>query len=248
MGFFSTVGNALSNGLSALSTGFNAVCNTVGTIGKEVAEFAHNIKPVLGPILMTIAETIPHPAVKTVALFANALLQGLSIFHPHENVQEMGDRALQASAQGITIEKFEKFDEYLAALRNFDLDPEASKKYGAAEKLVAGLGIATTGIEQKFHTDSGSLNGLWLMPLVAPEYFTADRVKSLLENGRLVGDVRAYLEKGMSGEEASAFRKNLEITPDGQPMNEGDLGKLHDALDGARTSWAELKRELNADA
>lgn len=246
MGFFSNIGNAISSGLSTLSSGFNAVCNTVSTIGKEVAEFTHNIKPVLGPILMTIAHTIPHPAVKAVALFANALMQGLSIFHPHENVQDMGDRALQASAQGITLDKFEKFDDYLAALRNFNLDPEVSRKNGPAEKLVAGLGVATVGIEQKFHADAGSLRDIWLLPLTGPGYFTADRVKSLLENGRLVGNFSAYLEKSMSGEEASAFRKNMEITPDGKPMNDGELGKLHDALDGARTIWAELKRELNA--
>lgn len=247
MGFFSSIGNAFSTGFSNLSSAFSAVTNTVSTIGTRVAEFAHNIKPLLGPILTTIAAVIPHPIVKAVATFANTLLHALSIFHPDENVQDMGDRALQASEQGITIEKFEDFDAYIAAIRNFDLNPEASKKYSSAEKLVAGLGIATAGIEDKFNAEPGSLHDLWLLPIANHEYFTPERIKSLLENGKLIGDVSAYLEKRMSGEEASAFRKNLEITPEGEPMNDTELGQLYDALDNARTEWAELNKQLKGN-
>ena len=244
MGLLSSIGNAISSGFDSLSRGYSAVCDTVSSIGKSVAAFAHTIKPVLGPILTTIATLVPHPIVKAVATFANNLLQALSIFHPDENVEDMGDRALQAAEEGITMDKFDKFDEYMAALRNFDLNPEASKKFSSADKLVAGLGIATAGIEDKFHVGPGSLSNLWLLPIANSEYFTPERIKGLLENGKLIGDVSAYFEKRMSGEEASEFRKNLEITPEGKPMNDTELGKLYDALDSARTEWAELNKQL----
>ena len=240
MGFWSSVG-------SAISSGFSAVCSTVSTIGSAVSSFANSIKPVLGPVLSTIASLVPHPAVKAIANFANALLHALAIFQPQETVQDMGERALQAADQGITLEKFDKFDEYMDALRNFDINPELSKKYTPVEKFVAGLGIATVGLEDKFNAERGSLNNVWLLPLTNAEYFTPERVTSLLENGKQIGDVSAYLEKSMSGEEASEFRKNYEITPEGKPMNDAELGKLYDALDSSRAEWAKLEQQIKAN-
>lgn len=247
MGFLSNIGSAISSGISSISTGFSAVCNTVSTIGSAVSSFANDIKPVLGPLLTTIANLIPHPAVKAVANFANALLHALAIFHPQETVQNMGERALQAAEQGITIEKFDKFDEYMDALRNFDLNPELSEKYTPVEKFVAGLGIATVGIEDKFNAQPGSLNDVWLLPLTNSEYFTPERISSLLENGKLIGDASAYLDKSMSSEDAYQFGKNLEITPEGKPMNDTELGTLYDALDSSRAEWAKLEQQIKAN-
>jgi len=241
MNWFSSAMSSIGN---AISSGFSAVCNTVSSIGSAVASFANTIKPVLGPVLSTIANLVPHPAVKAIATFANALLHALAIFHPQETVQDMGDRALQAAEQGITLEKFDKFDEYMDALRNFDIKPELSEKYTPVEKFVAGLGVATVGIEEKFNAERGSLNDVWLLPLTNAEYFTPERVTSLLENGKLIGDVSAYFEKRMTGEEASEFRKNYEITPEGKPMNDTELGKLYDALDSARAEWAKLEQQI----
>lgn len=247
MGLLSSVGSAISNGISAISSGFSTVCNTVSTIGSAVSSFANSIKPVLGPVLSTIASLVPHPAVKAIANFANALLHALAIFHPQETLQDMGERALQAAEQGITLEKFDKFDEYMDALRNFDLNPELSEKYTPVEKFVAGLGIATVGIEDKFNAEPGSLNDVWLLPLTNAEYFTPERVTSLLENGKLIGDVSAYLDKSMGSEDAYQFGKNLEITPEGKPMNDNELGKLYDALDSARAEWAKLEQQIKTN-
>ena len=239
MGFLSDLG-------SAISKGFSAVCSTVSAIGSAVSSFANSIKPVLGPVLSTIASLVPHPAVKAIANFANALLHALAIFQPQETVQDMGDRALQAADQGITLEKFDKFDEYMDALRNFDINPELSEKYTPVEKFVAGLGIATVGLEDKFNAERGSLSDVWLLPLTNSEYFTPERIKDLLENGKQIGDVSAYLEKRMSGDEASEFRKNYEFTPEGKPMNDSELGKLYDALDSSRAEWAKLEQQIKA--
>lgn len=248
MSFLSSLSSAISSGINAVSSGFNAVCNTVSTIGSAVSSFANSIKPVLGPVLTTIAQLVPHPVVKAVANFANTLLHALAIFRPDETVQDMGERALQAAEQGITLDKYDnKFDEYMAALRDFDLNPESAEKYSPVEKFVAGLGIATVGIEDKFNAEHGSLNSIWLLPATNADYFTSDRIKSLLENGKLIGDVGAYLEKRLSGEEASEFRKNLEITPEGKPMNDSELGKLYNALDSSRAEWAKLEQQIKAN-
>lgn len=239
---------SLFNIFADVANAFKSVCDTVSKVGTAVANFAHEIKPVLGPILNTIALYAPHPAVKAVAGFANALLQGLSIFRPDESVQGMGDKALQAADQGVTQDKFENFDEYMSELRNFEVTPEGSEKYSAVDKLVAGLGVATSGLEDKFNAAQGSLNGLWLLPLTNSEYFTPERVKSLLESGKSIGDVSAYLEKRMSGAEASEFRKNYEFTSEGKPMNDAELGTLYSALDSARAELASLKQQIKDNA
>ena len=229
---------------SSIANAFSSVCETVGKIGTAVSNFAHAAKPVLGPILQTIEKYVPHPAVKAVASFANTLLQALSIFRPDETVQDMGDRALQASEKGITQDKFENFDEYMGALRDFDVNPEASAKFSLIDKFIAGLGVATSGIEDKFKVEPGSLNDMWILPLTNPGYFSPDRIKSMLENGKEIGDVSAYLGERMDGVEAKDFRKNYEFTPDGKPMNDTELGKLYEALDSARGEWASLEKQI----
>lgn len=244
MSFLSNIGNAISSGFNAISNAFNTAASVASAVGSRVAEFANNIKPVLGPILTTIAEIIPHPVVKAVVTCANALLDALSIFRPNENVQDMGDRALQAAGKGITMDKFENFDDYIDALRKFEINPEGSEKYSDAEKLIAGLGVATAGIEDKFNSEPGSLSNLWLLPATNPEYFTAERLKSLLENSAPIRGISAYLDKRMNGETADQFEKKFEFTPEGKPMDNKELGELYDALDSARTEWAELNKQL----
>ncbi|MDA1379842.1 hypothetical protein PCI56_08235 [Plesiomonas shigelloides subsp. oncorhynchi] len=71
--------------------------------------------------------------------FANGLLKGLGILHPHEDVKDIGERALQAQEKDITADKFDNFDDYIEALRSFELDPKKAEKRDQAEKLSAGV-------------------------------------------------------------------------------------------------------------
>ena len=232
MGLFSFVSSCVSAVGSAISS-------AVGSIGKAVSSFATNFAPTIGSILAKV-----HPVLGTVSLWASTIGQVLNLFRPDEKVEDIGDRALQAQEKDIKPEKFENFDAYMDGLRNFDLDPEVSDKTSTATKLVAGMAVATLGMEDKFSLERGSLNGIWLLPMTNSDYFTPERMKSLLENGKVIGDIGAYLEKRMSGEDASAFRKNLEFTPEGKPMNSSELGQLYSAVDKSRNEWAELKKQI----
>ena len=51
----------------------------------------------------------------------------------------------------------------------------------------------------------------------------------------------------MNGETAGQFEKSFEITPEGKPMDNKELGKLYDALDSARAEWAELNKQLKGN-
>lgn len=231
-GFFDFICNVASSICSGIS-------NAVSSIGSALSTFAASIAPVIGLVLDKIS-----PYIKIICNIANTLLQIFGILKPEENVEEVGDRALQAAEQDITMDKFDDFDEYMAALRNFELDPEKSKKYSEVEKIVAGIGVGTIGMEDKLNVEQGSLSGIWLLPLTNSDYFTPERMKSLLELGRLGGDMLSYLEKRMDFTATHVFETGLEVNIDGSPMNDAQLNKLYDGLDKAREEWGSIQEKI----
>lgn len=225
--------------LGALASAGAAISSAVATIGTAVSSFATSIAPTLGSILTTI-KTYAEPLAK----FANTFLQLLDILKPGEKIEDFGDRALQAASQDIKMENFEKFGDYIAALRNFEINPELSSKSNSVAKLVAGLGLATIGVEDKFNAQRGSLNHLWLLPLVNPGYFTPEKMQGWLAAGQLGGDILAYLDKRLSDGDARSFEKSLETSGGDKRMSGGDLEKLYGAFDDARQEWSEISNKM----
>lgn len=238
MSFFSSICNGISSVCSSIGSG---ISSAVSAIGSALSSFAANIAPLLSNIISTL------PSVFTLLLkFAPVFLAGLGILKPDEKVDDMGERALQAAEKGITIDMFDNFDDYMDALRNFDLDPEVASKRNPTEKLVAGLGVGTVGVEDKFLVERGSLNAMWLLPIANPDYFTPDRMQSLVATGRLGCDIYAYLEKRLSGGESRSIEKGFEVEAEGKTMNDAERDKLYDALDSAREGWAELANKVQS--
>lgn len=236
MGFF----GAICSVVSSVASGFaSAISSAVSSIGSALSSFAATV----GPVIANVIEALK-PVAEAIGKFANAFLQGMGILKPDEKVEDLGERALQAAAQGITLDEFENFDDYMDALRTIELDPEVSSKRSTAEKLVAGLGVGTIGVEDKYNAERGSLNGMWLLPMSNPDYFTPERMQSLISTGRFGGDVFAYLENRLSGGEARNIEKKLELNADGQRMNEDELGTLYSALDSAQGKWAEITKQI----
>lgn len=226
--------------LGALASVGAAIGSAVATVGTSVAAFATSIAPTLGTVLGTL-KTYAEPLAK----FANTFLVLLDVLKPGESIEAMGDRALQAAAQGLKIEQFEDAKAYTQALRELKLDPELSASHSPALKLVAGLGLATVGLEDKFSAQRGSLNAIWLLPLVNASYFTPERMQGLLTAGRLGQDVLGYLDRRLADGPAYSFEKALAINPSGQAMNDTDQAKLYAALDDASSEWAKIKQQLN---
>ena len=227
--------------IGAITAASSAIVSAVSTIGVAVSSFAASVGPMLADAIQTLK-----PLAEAISKFANAFLQNLSILKPGETIESMGERALQAAAQGIKLENSDSFVDYMQELRDLKLDPELEKNRSPAEKLLAGISIATIGLEDKFNANHGSFNGVWLLPLVNPQYFTPERMQSLVSAGKLGGDIYAYLEKRLSGGEARSFEKGLEVGADGKPLNDPGLDKLYGALDGAREKWADLNKQVEA--
>ncbi len=227
--------------ISTLGSIGSVISSNIGSIGSALSSFATSVAPVLGNIINTIK-----PVAEAIGHFANVFLQALGILKPDEKIENIGERALQAAEKGITTDKFDNFESYMTALREFDLDPDIAAKRNPTEKLVAGLGVGIFGVEDKFHAERGSLDGLWLLPMTNPAYFTADRMQSLLASGRLAGDIFGYLEKHLSGGEARNIEKNLEVGADGKALSETEKGELYGALDAAQDKWADLAKQVEA--
>lgn len=226
--------------ISSVASGIgSAIASAVGSIGSALSSFASTVSPVIGKAIEAL-----QPVAEAIGKFANAFLQGLGILKPDERVEDLGERALQATEKGITLDGFDNFDDYLDALRNFDLDPDVSAKRSTTEKLMAGLGVSTVGVEDKYNVERGSLSGMWLLPMSNPDYFTPERMQSLVAAGRLGDDIFAYLENRLSGGEARSFEKKLAVDTSGQPLSNGELSTLYGALDSAQETWAEIAKQV----
>lgn len=223
MGFFSFVSGACS-----------AICSAVSSIGSALSSFASGISAVIG----AISNALPKLG-EALGQFANSLLKGLGILKPDEDIEDQGERALQAAEQGITADKFEDFDDYVAALRSFELDPDKAEKRSSAEKLTAGLGVGTVALEKKFELASGTLNGIWLLPLANPGYFTVERVGSLINEGKFGGDIYGYLERRLSAGDGYRLESSL-----ASATSIGDQQELFNALDSARDGWSDIQAQL----
>ncbi len=227
MGIFTAIAGAVTAGISA----------AVGAIGGALSTFASGV----GSLVGAISTALPQLG-EALGKFGSALLQGLGLLRPDEKVEDFGERALQMSEKGLTMEKFDNFDSYIDHLRNFEIDPEKAQKRSQAEKLVAGLGVGTVAMEKQFHATPGSLNALWLLPLANPEFFTPERVQSLVSSGRLVGDIWGYLDKRLDASDNRRFEEG--ITSGLGLAKEAEQSGVYQALDTAREHWNSIQQEI----
>ena len=220
----------ICSAIGAVCSAVSGVCSAVGSIGSAFSSFVSGVGLALTDVLMT-----NNPMADLLSKLVTTVMQALGIIEKEEKVEDIGERALQAKEHGITPEKFENFEEYMQKLRDFEVDPEKSEQRNPVEKLMAGLAVTNMSAEEKLGVEKGSLNSIWVLPIANPEYFTADRMESLMTSGRFDGDSLKYLENNLSGAESRAFEKSLEI-------DVKDTGTLYEALDKARTDWAALSR------
>ncbi len=232
MGFWSSVGSAISSGCSA-------VCCAVSSIGSAVSSFVSGVGSVIAGVVSALS-----PVAEALGKFVSAFLQGLGVLRPDEKAEDLGERALQAAEKGITLDQFDNFDSYVDALRNFELDPDKAANRSPVEKLVAGIGVGNVALERKFNASPGSFDSLWLLPMANPDYFTLDRMQSLVNTGRFSGDVFAYLEKRLSVGESSRFESALEACTGQFAPDASSKEKLYAALDQASDHWKDLVQQV----
>lgn len=215
-----------------LATIGSAISSAVSSIGSAVSSFCTTVLPKIVPVLEQVGE-----AIKAIA---NVVLTVLGVFKPDENVEDIGDRVLQAAESGIKPDKFEDFEQYMEEIRNFKLDPDKSARLTRAEKLAAGLAVGTLGLEKKLDVSEGSLGPIWMLVASNPDYFNAERLTNLLQTGSNVLNVIRYFEGKLGPADAISVEKTL-IDLETKMSPEKSDKAVYDELDAAKDAVRNLE-------
>ena len=219
--------------LAALPSLIGSVITAVASIGPAVAGFCANVLPNLALYINKGLEVM-----KTIAQVANAIATIMNIFKPNENVDEMGDRAMQAAEKGIVPEQFDSHQDYVDGLRSFELDPEKNKDK-PMEKIVAGLAVVSGGLDEKLDLTEGTAGQLFNLAGANPGYFTADRLAQYLKSGINIADVLAYFADQLGGAESLEVEQGLVELDKAQSPEQDDTSiraRLYEAQDSIKAA------------
>lgn len=212
MSWLSSLGSAISSACSSVCSGIASV------VGSGISRLAGALSPVLA-----VANII-----SAVVSVVDTIGRALGLWGQEETTEEIGDRALQAQEAGIRPEDYERYADYIKEIRGLELDPEKSKTYTSAEKIMAGMGVCYWGLEDKYGKDTGDL----LIHIAKDhEFFNDKRLGAYLDGVRSVAEVARYF----SGK----------LNPDDNARVRDDLMQVEKQLDPTKTDL-DIYRDLNA--
>ena len=140
--------------------------------------------------ILTVATTIGKAlavaglAVEGLKALGNAFValgKALGLIKPETNVEDLGDKAIQAEEAGIKPEKFSSYEEYMKKVEEFETDPEKSKKISESEKLAKGIEVTASLTAEKY--PDFPVEAFSKYAISNKQYFTADRMS---EFGKLL--------------------------------------------------------------
>ncbi len=117
-------------------------------------------------------------------VFGNAFIalgKALGLIKPETNVEDLGDKAIQAAEAGIKPENFSSYEEYVKNVESFKADPEKSKKISETEKLSKGIEVTAALTAEKY--PDFPVEAFSKYAISNPQYFTAERMS---EFGKLL--------------------------------------------------------------
>ncbi len=180
--------------------------------------------------IVSIAKVVA-PIIAKVVSVAQTVFSALGVFKPNEKVKEVGDRAIQADESGIDRSKFENHEEYMEALRDFDLDPERSEEISSEEKQAMGVAVGTQGVAEKYDI---KIDGeTWVCVAKSPDYFTPDRITALVEKGIDMKTVTDYFQDKLGPTQSVNVEKTL-MEVDRKIEPESNNSDLYSQLDQVR--------------
>ncbi len=143
-----------------------------------------------------------------------AIAKAFGLVEKEENVDELGDKAIQAEESGITPDQFDNYDEYVKAVENFEVDPAKSKEISTEDKVKKGLEILAEGAKEKYGLEPETTIGMLDLATQNPKFFTECSVmiaNAVKENPAFVGALGAYL-KGQEQNEAKLTAMTDKLT------------------------------------
>lgn len=204
MGFFSSIGSAISSGISALgsviNSGINSLSEVLKSRGEFIGKFAMSIGGALG---LGIAKFIPVLGDITFVVQAICFIaEALGLMKDNENVEELG---LKAEVADKKPEDFDGTEEYINYLKDeIEVD---KKKFNDLNELqllgykIAGSSILLGGISEK--------KEIFIEPT-----FIRDAVKIGIQNENLDKFINKFKENGASTNLADYFKGELTTKED----------------------------------
>ncbi len=190
-----------------MSENINTVLTTVIAVEKTLTPICTLLArffPALAPAI-ALGLTV----LRTVSLIAQVALVALGIFKSGEQIGGLGDQAIQAAEQGITPAQFDRYGDYLAEIRQFEVDPQKSAATPEVEKLATGLAIAAQALERQFNAPEGTGGRVWQMVASNPDYFNADRLSAMLADKPDLAALPDYFAGKLGPAEALNTEKEL---------------------------------------
>ncbi|MBQ7609342.1 MAG: hypothetical protein IJU76_15450 [Desulfovibrionaceae bacterium] len=172
MGFFSWI----ASGISSIASGIGKVASSIGSVLSSAAKSIYTAVKTLAPILATWAGNIG-TAVRIIGLVIDIVAKIHGMLKEKENVQDIGERVLQAEEKGITLENCKNdFDAYMEKIRNLELNPEKASVRPKEEKILAGCILIEKGLEQQFPNMTTA--PMWPIIIRNPDFFTHTRLET----------------------------------------------------------------------
>jgi len=198
MGFWSSVGSAISSACSAVS-------NAVSSIGKGLSKMAGG--------LLNLNPTIVNIVIAVVQIIA----QLLGVTKEDELPEELGDKALRADKKP---EDFDTTEEYIEYLREeVDFDKEEFDKLSDEEKLARsaiGTAISMKGINEKKDMDISLTTWATMAKLYDKDLLNKDNLDDFLDefkenqtelNGYVNKEIKGAKGIEVAGKMAEAYQK-----------------------------------------
>jgi len=193
---------------------FSFICDTVSSVASTAVSVASSIG---GAISSTIDKMLPylekiHPVLGQVSEIIRDVGKILGILNPGEEIEDIGDRVIQASEQDPTMkpERFDTYEEYLNAIRTFELDPQKTKQ-NQENQTATIIGLATVGkaTEERFDLRDNSSVEMIRVIAKSREFFNADRMGNLVRNDANFGEIGRYLDGKLSLGQTDALYDRL---------------------------------------
>ena len=127
-------------------------------------------------------------ALKALGTAVIGIAKALGLIESETNVEDLGDKALQAGEEGITPEKYDRYEAYVKAVEGFKADPEKSKLLTEEDNVKKGLELIAGVMVERF--EGFPIGELFMYAGKNPEYFTEARMREL---GKLIVGDEKYI-------------------------------------------------------
>lgn len=121
-------------------------------------------------------------AVQGLKVIGNAIAsiaKALGVIRPDRDIEEIGDRALQAEEKGITPDKYSSYEAWVRDIEKDDwgYDPEKNKDMKDEEKICKGVEVSSAVVMEKF--PKLPIQDFFNLAGENPDFFTVERMDEI---------------------------------------------------------------------